>query len=101
MVHSLRRDPRTLTGRTLDQAAFSMMVLLAALFAFEWALLELWQSWGVLPWILCGHSIGEFAVACRAEVFSLADAARLVVARGQLMQALPEGGAMIAIAASE
>jgi amino acid adenylation domain-containing protein len=62
-----------------------------ALFAIEYALAQLWQSWGIKPIATIGHSIGEYVSACLAGVFSLTDALKLVAARGKMMWDLPPG----------
>ena len=71
-----------------------------ALLALQWALAQLWKSWGVVPDLVMGHSVGEYAAACIAGAMSLSDALALVAERGRLMENLP-AGAMAVVSAGE
>ncbi|QDK79695.1 amino acid adenylation domain-containing protein [Spirosoma sp. KCTC 42546] len=62
-----------------------------ALFVTEYALAQLWMSWGIEPSVFCGHSVGEFVAAHLAGIFSLADALTLIAARGRMVSELPRG----------
>jgi len=68
-----------------------------ALFTVEYGLARMWQSFGIQPAAVMGHSVGEYAAACIAGVFGLEDGLKLIAARGRLMQELPEGGEMAAV----
>ncbi|HTY56399.1 MAG TPA: SDR family NAD(P)-dependent oxidoreductase [Candidatus Binataceae bacterium] len=83
-------------GRLLTETRLTQ----PALFVIEYALAEMLTSLGIQPSAMIGHSVGEFAAACLAGVFSLEDMLRIVAERGRLMQEVP-GGVMTAIAASE
>ncbi|HTM83359.1 MAG TPA: SDR family NAD(P)-dependent oxidoreductase, partial [Mycobacterium sp.] len=87
------RDPGGEAGETLRHTSFAQ----PALFAVEMGLARLWQSWGVEPDVVLGHSVGQYAAACVAGVFSLEDGARLMAERGRLFGSLPGGGRMVAV----
>jgi acyl transferase domain-containing protein len=77
----------------IDETAYTQ----PALFAVQAGLIALWRSWGVVPDVVLGHSVGEFAAAYCARVYTLEQAVGLLVERARLMQALPRDGAMAAI----
>lgn len=68
-----------------------------AVFSIGYALAQMWQSWGIVPEAVMGHSLGEYIAACVAGVFSLEDGLRLVTERAGLMQRLPSDGGMAAV----
>ena len=77
----------------IDETAYTQ----PALFVTQAALVALWRSWGIVPDVVLGHSVGEFAAAYCAGVYSLEQALGLVVERARLMQAMPRVGAMAAV----
>lgn len=87
------RDTGGQAGTRLRHTSYAQ----PALFAVEMGLARLWRSWGVHPDVVLGHSVGQYAAACVAGVFSVADGARLMAERGRLFGSLPDGGRMVAI----
>nr|AFU81773.1 1-hexene synthase 2 [1-hexene ORF2 expression construct pBbS7k-hexORF2] len=91
------QDAQKSNDSPLDQTGYTQ----PALFSIEYALLKLWESWGIKPNVVMGHSVGEYVAATVAGVFSLEDGLKLIAARGRLMQGLPAGGEMVSVMASE
>ena len=83
--------------RPLDQTVYTQPIT----FAIDYSLAQLWIAWGVEPAAVIGHSVGEYAAACVAGVFSLEDGLPLIARRARLMQDLPAGGGMLAVRTDE
>ena len=105
VVPDLGRDLRSVLYPAADDAEAPAVLgttafTQPALFAVEYALARLWQSWGIIPDAMIGHSIGEYVAACLSGVLTLEEAMRLVAVRGRLMQAIAPG-AMLAVPLGE
>jgi acyl transferase domain-containing protein/acyl-CoA synthetase (AMP-forming)/AMP-acid ligase II/acetylornithine/succinyldiaminopimelate/putrescine aminotransferase/acyl carrier protein len=90
-------DPESKDAALLNETGYTQPLL----FALEYALAELWRSWGIEPDVVLGHSVGEYVAACVAGVFSLEDGLKLISERARLMQELPRDGAMASVFADE
>lgn len=100
LAGAIPRSIESIFRNEQDQLSHSAFVQ-PALFAFQYGLARCWQALGIEPSIVAGHSMGEIVAATIAEVLSLQDAVRLIVARGRLTEELADPGGMVAIAASQ
>ncbi len=85
------------TGASGEKTLCDTTFAQPALFAVEMGLARLWQSWGIEPDVVLGHSVGQYVAACVAGVFGIDDGARLIAERGRLFGQLPTGGRMLAV----
>ncbi|HYW21928.1 MAG TPA: beta-ketoacyl synthase N-terminal-like domain-containing protein, partial [Nodularia sp. (in: cyanobacteria)] len=85
--------PDTDLDSPLDNTAYTQ----PAIFALEYALYELWKSWGIIPDIVMGHSLGEYAAACAAGIMTWEEGLKIVAQRAKLMQTLSQDGTMVAV----
>jgi amino acid adenylation domain-containing protein len=88
-------------GLGVDGALREALHAQPIIFSVEYALAKLWESWGITPSLVIGHSIGEYAAACTAGVLRLPDAVKIVSARGRLMRSVTDAGRMVGVLASE
>lgn len=93
LQHSLLDVMWTADAQTLSRTRYTQ----PALFAMEYALAEMWKSFGITPKIMIGHSVGELAAACVAGIFTLEDGVSVIAKRAALMDALPGNGRMVAV----
>jgi acyl transferase domain-containing protein len=84
-------------GPEVERAIYAQPII----FSIQYALIRLWESWGVAASAVVGHSIGEYAAACCAGILSLENAVRLVALRGTIMESMPRGGKMVGLLAGE
>ena len=89
--------PQKTENNLLNQTQYTQ----AAIFALEYALAQMWLSWGIKPDVVIGHSVGEYVAATIAGVFTLEDGLKLIAERGKLMQTLPQNGSMFAVFTDE
>ncbi|RMF24567.1 MAG: acyltransferase domain-containing protein, partial [Cyanobacteria bacterium J083] len=90
-------SPTKQTGNFINRTLYTQ----PAIFALEYALAQLWLSWGIEPSVVIGHSVGEYVAACIAGVFSLEEGLKLIASRAKLMENLPTNGEMAAVFTDE